>query len=143
VARDERGDQRQQRAQVGREVDVHVTDHARRACQPGCAQCTAASFGAQVQNLDSVELGGELLRHLEGVVTACVVGYDDLPRQGELVRQELVKPLDRGAQRVLFVVDRHHDLDVQPRLGSRLRDDREGRCRHVLIVGVVRQTTVS
>ena len=53
VAGEQRGDEREQAAQVGREVDVHVGDDARLRGRPGGAQRAAAALALEPQQLDA------------------------------------------------------------------------------------------
>ena len=79
VARQQRRHQREQAAQVGRQVDVHVAEHARVAARPGLAQGEPAALAVQAQDLDA----GQLVRERRGDggrrVGARVVGDDDPP----------------------------------------------------------------
>ena len=61
--------QRQQRAQVGREVDVHVGDHVRVARRPGGAQRAAAALLLEVEERDARQVGGERARAIAGVAS--------------------------------------------------------------------------
>ena len=62
VPADQRGDQRQQRGEVGGEVDVHVDEHGGVRAQPRRPQRPAAAGLGQHQHLDAGQLGGDPAR---------------------------------------------------------------------------------
>ena len=66
VAREQRRDERQERAQVGRQVDVHVGDDPRLAPRPGGAQRAAAALALEAQVLDPAQLAAQA-RAIAGV----------------------------------------------------------------------------
>ena len=74
------------RAQVGRQVDVHVADDPRVAARPGLAQRAAAALAVEAQQLDA----GQLVRQRRAMarrgVGARVVGDDDPPGEREARR---------------------------------------------------------
>ena len=121
VAGEQRRDQREQPAQVGREVDVHVTDDARVARRPGGAQRAAAALALEPQHRHRRQLARERGRHLGRRVRARVVGDHDPPAERELGRQEAVQAADAERERPLLVVHRHDDLDVGRRSERRRR----------------------
>ena len=71
--------QRQQRAQVGRQVDVHVADDVGVAALPGRAQRAAAALLGQRQQLDAGQVLGQRRGDARRLVRARVVGDDDPP----------------------------------------------------------------
>ena len=147
VAREQRRHERQQAAQVGRQVDVHVAEHARVAARPGLAQGEPAALAIEAQDLDA----GQLVRERRGDggrrVRARVVGDDDPPGERQLGAQEAVQPADAALERGLLVEDGHDDLDARrdvPRAG-RTRAERgagERLVGHGHSVGARRGTTV-
>jgi hypothetical protein len=145
VAGQERRDERQQRAQVRRQVDVHIADDLGVAARPGRAQgATAALFG-EAQEPDAGQVVGQRGGDLRGCVGARVVGDDDAPRERQLGRQVVVQPADRGGEDALLVEDRHDDLDA-----GRVRHGNGGEARlgeevgegHGARVGAVSRRTV-
>ena len=84
VAGEQRRDEREQAAQVGREVDVHVGDDARVGGAPGGAQRAAASLALEPQQLDAGQRVSEPRRDLRCGVRARVVGDHDPPGEREL-----------------------------------------------------------
>ena len=117
VAGDQRRDQRQQPAQVGREVDVHVGHDLRRARRPGGAQRAAAALLLEPQVAHARQRHREPPRDLGRGVDRRVVGDHDPPGEREAVRQEAVQPADALLQAGGLVVDGNDDLDVERRRG--------------------------
>ena len=75
------------RAQVGRQVDVHVADDPRVAARPGRAQRAAAALALEAQELDAAAARARAPRAIAGVrVGARVVGDDDPPGEREARR---------------------------------------------------------
>jgi hypothetical protein len=118
VPADQRRDQRQHRAQVGRQIDVHVADHVRVAVRPHLTERAAAALPLQVNELDALEVLCERLREHGGPVRARVVGDDDATGEREVRPNVLVEPADRSRKRRHLVVDRDHDVDT--RLGREM-----------------------
>ena len=83
VPGDQRRHQRQQRGQVGGQVDVQVRHDGGVRGGPGRPQRPAAALGVQVQDVHAVQLGREPSGHRQGAVGAGVVGDGD----PEAVRQ--------------------------------------------------------
>ena len=113
VSGEQRSDEWQQRPQVGREIDVHVAGHARRAGAPRRPQGASASLALEPQDRDAGELGGERAGEGRGRVGAGVVGDHDPPAERQLGRQEAVQPPDAALEAVRLVVDGHHHVDVE------------------------------
>jgi hypothetical protein len=107
----QRRDEGQQRAQVGREIDVRVGDHAGVARRPRGAQRAAAALAVEAQRAHAGQLGGQPAGDLGRGVRAGVVGDDDPPREGELRRQVAVQAPDARLEAGLLVVDRHHHVE--------------------------------
>ena len=106
VPGDQRRDQRQQRGQVGGQVDVHVGEDVGVAGRPDlrsarprpfCARCTASDLG---------DPGGQAAGDRPGRVGARVVGDGDPERVGEVRAQVRVEAQDAALEVVLLVVDR-------------------------------------
>ena len=114
VAGEQRSDERQQRAQVGREVDVHVADDARVAGRPGGPQRAAAALAVQPQRASTPrQLAGE--QRPPSAACASVLALSAITiRQvnGNSVGQEAVQAADAELERRLLVVDGDDDLDV-------------------------------
>ena len=110
VAADQRRDQRQQRVEVGGQVDVHVDEHVRVGVGPHLLQRPAAALLGEVDDADVVVGVGEPPGQHGGAVGAGVVGDGDAvaPRQrGEL----LADPEHRRLEVGLLVVDRDHHVE--------------------------------
>jgi hypothetical protein len=150
VPGEQRGDERQQPAQVGREVDVHVADDGGVAARPGGAQGAPAALGLQPQDPHAGQGLGQGRGDEGRRIRAGVVGHDDPPGEGHLVGEEAVQAAHRVLQHVLLVVDRDDDLDLGGRLAEgiegtqvgRLARRAEGLCVHALIVGGGRRRKV-
>ena len=106
VPRQQRRHERQQPAQVGREVDVHVADHPRAAGRPGGAQRAPAALAVQAEHVDAGQLPGEARGDRRRRVGRRVVGDHDPPRERELGREVAMEPPDAALQRRLLVVAR-------------------------------------
>jgi hypothetical protein len=120
VARHQGRDQRQQRLQAGRQVDVHVGDHVGVAGLPDLPEGPAAALLGQVDGAHLSEPLGQSPGQQPGAVAAGVVGDGDAEGEREAVRQVAVEAPDAGLQDVLLVVDGDHDLDqVAARPGRR------------------------
>ena len=112
VPGEQRRDQRQQPAQVGREVDVHVADHAGVAGRPCRPQRAAAPLALQPQQLDAGQLVAQPRGDRRRRVRGPVVGDDDAPREREAGRKEAVQAPDAALERGLLVVDGDDDVDL-------------------------------
>ena len=119
VARHQRRDEREQPAQVRREVDVHVADDLRRARRPGGAQRAAAALLLEPQVPHGRERQREPARDLRRRVDAGVVGDHDPPAEREAVAEEAVQPADAALEAGRLVVHGNDDLDL--RRGGRER----------------------
>ncbi len=113
VPREQRRDQREQAAQVRRQVDVHVTEDLGIAARPCLAQGAPAALAVDAQQLDPRQLVRQRLRDGGRGVGARVVGDDDPPGERELGAQVAVQPAHAALERGLLVEDRHHDLDAR------------------------------
>jgi hypothetical protein len=122
-----RRDERQQRAQVGREVDVHVGDDARVAARPGGAQRAAAAVALEPQRVDAAQLASQPTGDLGRRVRARVVGDHDAPAERERLAQEAVQAADASLEDRLLVVDGHDDVDVAAGGREAERGARRGR----------------
>jgi hypothetical protein len=147
VARQQGRDQREQAAQVGRQVDVHVAEHAGVAARPGLAQGEPAALAVHAQHLDAEQLARERRGDGGRRVGARVVGDDDPPGERQLGAQEAVQPADAALERGLLVEDGHHDLDARRDLPRARRTRAKRRARERLVghghsVGPRRETTV-
>jgi len=109
----QRRDEREQRAQIRREIDVHVGDHARGRARPRCPQRAAAALAGEPQRLDVRQLGGEARGDPGRRVRAGVVGDDDVPAEREAVAEEVVQAAHVRLQRRLLVVDGNDDIEVR------------------------------
>ena len=99
VAADQRRDQRHQRVEVGRQVDVHVDEDLGVRVGPHPLERAAAALLGQVHDADGVVAVRQPPGDDGGAVGAGVVGDGDpeRPRHRREVRDD---PLDRGGQRV-------------------------------------------
>ena len=113
VPREQRRDQREQAAQVRRQVDVHVAEDLGIAARPCLAQGAPAALAVDAQQLDPRQLVRQRLRDGGRGVGARVVGDDDPPGERELGAQVAVQPAHAALERGLLVEDRHHDLDAR------------------------------
>ncbi len=142
VAGEQRGDERQQRAEVGREVDVHVADDPRAAPRPGGPQRAAAALALQVQVLDAAQALLQVAGDGGRAVRARVVGDDDPPAEREGLGEEPVQAPDALLEDRLLVVDGHDDVDVaggrESRRRGRGRRDEGGGFGHGISIGPAR-----
>jgi hypothetical protein len=111
VTGEQRCDQRQQRVQVGGQVDVHVGEHVGGALGPDLLQRTAATGLLEPDDPHAGQLDGQQRADLVGGVRASVVGDADLGREREGGVQELTQPPDIRTEVVLLVLDGYDDLD--------------------------------
>ena len=120
VPGDQRRDQRQQRGQVGGQVDVHVGEHRRRpSASHAVAQRPAAALLGQHAATStpgsSAATGAATARVRVG---AGVVGDGDPERVGQLRGQVRVQPADARLEVGLLVVHRDDDVEHRrPRAG--------------------------
>ena len=124
MAGDERGQEREQRPQVGREVDVHVGEHLGVAPRPGGAQGAAAAGAVEMQGLDARQLSREPFGDRGRRVARVVVGDRDPPGERQLVAAERVEAGDRALERGGLVADGHDELDLRRRRGRRGHEGR-------------------
>jgi hypothetical protein len=117
VARHQRRDEREQAAQVGREVDVHVADDVRRAGRPGGAQRTAAALLLDAEVANAGKREREPASDLRRGVDRRVVGDHDSPAEREPVGEEAMQAADALLEAGGFVVDGDDDLDLRRRRG--------------------------
>ena len=111
VPGDQRGDQREQRGQVGRQVDVAVGEHRRVRGRPHRAQRPAAALLLQPHGRDRRDLAGQRPGDRRGGVGAGVVGDRDPEAVGELRGQVGVQPPHRRLEVGLLVVDGDDDVE--------------------------------
>ena len=83
----QRGHQRQERGQGGREVHVHVRDDRSVARRPRRTQRVAAALAGQVHGGDAAHGRGQVVRHLVGAVRAGVVDHGDERRGRGTIRR--------------------------------------------------------
>ena len=114
VTGDERRDERKQRVQSGREVDVHVADDVGVALRPRRTQRPSPSLLGQVADLDAGKVGRQSVGDRQRPVDAGVVGDHDPPCERQVRAQERVQPTDRPLQCLLLVVDGNDDVDRRP-----------------------------
>jgi hypothetical protein len=112
-------EQREQRVQVGGQVDVHVGVHVGVAGRPDGAQRPAAARPLDLDGPDRRQLG--LQRHglRPGAVGAAVVRDGDPRGDRELIPKVSVQPPDAGRQVVVLVADRNDDFDLHAVRGPR------------------------
>ena len=127
VSREQGCDQRQERRQVGREIDVHVGEHAGVARAPDGVERAAAPLQIQANRPHRAELGGKPRCDLPGAVGAGVVGDRDPGRERESRGQVLVQPPDARLERSVLVEDGDDDLDFR-RVVRRRHRRRGGLC---------------
>ena len=111
MARHEGRDEREERVEIGRQVDVHVGENGRSARRPRGAQRPPAALGVEMQRLHLIEFVGEPARDAPRVVGACVVGDGDEPAEREASGEIFVEPAHRRLEVGFLVVDGQHDLD--------------------------------
>ncbi len=117
VAGDERCHQRQQRGQVGGEVDVHVGQYRRGGTAPYGVQRPAAPLLAQVHGAYPGQLQCQPVGQHRGPVGTGVVGDGELERVRERAGQVGVYPTHAGLQVGFLVEDRDHQVESW-RLGT-------------------------
>ncbi len=128
VAGQQRRDEREQRAQVGRQVDVHVADDRRVAGRPGRAQRAAAAPAASSRSVTTPgSVGRQRGGDGRGGVGRGVVGDDDAPAEREARRAGSGAAGEcRRLQPGLLVVDGDDDVDVRRGRGERPPRHRSG-----------------
>ena len=109
----ERGHQREEGREGGREVDVHVGDDRRLARRPCRTERVPTALPGQVHGRDAPHRGGQLVRHIVGVVRAGVVDHGDQRSEGERIVEVSAQGGDALRQLRRLVVDRNDDLDVE------------------------------
>jgi hypothetical protein len=107
----ERRDQREQRAQIRREVDIHVRDDCGVACGPRRAQREAPALAIEAESLHTVELVSESGRNGSRAVGGAVVCDGYPPRERELRLEVMVQPADALVESTFLVVDGNDDFD--------------------------------
>ena len=132
VAGNQRGDEGQQRVEVGGEVDIHVGDDLGVALLPRGAEREPPPLAVEVQCPDTRKRRTQLLGDGPRAVGAGVVHHRDAPGEREVVGQVAVEPAHVAGHHVGLVVHRHDDVDLGGAPGG--RPHRLGdRCRaHVL-----------
>ena len=122
MPRDQRGDQRQQRVQVGGQVHVHVGDHVGARGQPHRGQRTATALLLQPDVPDAGQLAAQPGCHQRGGIGAGVVGDGDQELVGKAALQMCVQPSHAGRQICFLVEDRDRHVQGQPiRVGLGVR----------------------
>ncbi len=112
MAGHERRNQREQRPEVRRQVDVRVTENVCVALHPGGPECASPSLLVQVQCPDGVQFEAQSLRYVPCLIGARVISDHDRPGERHARREEPVEATDRPREHGRLVVDRHHDLDL-------------------------------
>jgi len=130
VPGDERRHQRQQRTQVGGEVDVHVGHHRRVAGHPGGAQGATPPLLVEVHRLDPRHGLAQPPGDRPGGVGAGVVDDGDPRREGELRGEKGVQAADRPLQRGRLVVDGNDHIQGGGVGGSHGPDSGRGLSEH-------------
>ena len=119
VARDQRCHQREQRGEIGGQVDVHVGQHLGVGVIPHRVQGAAATLLLQSAHPHLVELVGQPRRDRRRGIDTGVVGDGDPERERKLLGQVPVQPAHRIGKGRLLVVDRHHNVEHRhPPLGG-------------------------
>src|SRR5436190_9519459 len=103
VARHERRDERQQRTETGREIDIHVRDDVSVACTPRASQCEAAALAVEVRGAYPWKLPREAIGLRSGVIGGSIVDDRDPPRERKVIAEVFVEPPDARLQRALLV----------------------------------------
>ncbi len=111
---EERFDQRPQRPEVGREVDVHVRDDVGVACEPRCAQRPSASLLVDAHKPNTIELALQTPADRGCGVIARVVDDRDARGPWQLRADVCVQRAHARLQVALLV--EHGDRDVDRRL---------------------------
>jgi hypothetical protein len=119
VPGDQRRHQRQQRGQVGGQVDVHIGEHRRGGGRPRRPQRPAAALLLQVDDRDLRQLPLEGPGEVEGGVGAGVVGDRDAEGVGEGGGQVGVQAAHAPLQVGLLVVDGDRQVEDGPAAGVR------------------------
>ena len=115
VTAEQRRDERQQRSEVGREVDVHVGEHLGVGVEPDLVQRAATPLLVEVDNLDVLELVAETPGDRQRPVRGGVVRDRDPEGVREGLGEVVVEPPDARLEVVLLV--EHGDDDVEDRDG--------------------------
>ena len=144
VAGHQRRDEREQAAQVGREIDVHVGHDARVARLPGGAQRAAAALAVEPQVADPRAACRRAGAAISGVAsTLALSAIDDPPGEREAVGEEAMQAADAALQPGGLVVDGDDDLDVRRRGGREGPpggDEGGGELWHAPSIGAGRQS---
>ena len=117
VAGHQRRDQRQQRGQVGGEVDVHVREDPASLCDQTCVSARPRPFWSRwtASTPSSSAASRRAIAQVASVLR--VVRDRDPRREGE--RAEIrVQAADRGLELRLLVEHRDHDVEHRHRLGQ-------------------------
>ena len=112
VAGDQRGDQRQQRVEVGGQVHVHVGEHRRLGRRPHGAQRAAAALrapGGRHATSGSSAASASATAEVGSVLALSATVIRKRVREG--ARQVRVQPPDAGVEVVLLVVDGDDDVE--------------------------------
>ena len=122
----QRRDEREQRAQVRREVDVHVADDPRAARRPGGAQRAAAALALQREHVDAGQRRRRAARAIAGVASVRALSAMTIRHEKGKRRQVAVQAADAALERGLLVVHGDHDVDLGGGCGARPRVAEEG-----------------
>ena len=118
VSADQRCDQRQQRVEVGGEVDVHVDQHVAVRPTPGLLQRAPPPLLGQVLDTHLGVLVAQASGDHRGPVGRRVVGDRD-PEGPRQPFECLEDPAYRGGELLLLVVDGDHDVEDRSSLRGR------------------------
>ncbi len=118
VARQQRRDERRQRAQIGRQVFVEVGDHLGFAVEPCPLERPSAALLGKMDGTDPRQLERELVGDHRRRIGGGVVGDGDLPGLVEQLAERVVQRTDAVLQRRLLVEHGHHDVEPE-RVGGR------------------------
>jgi hypothetical protein len=111
VPGDQRRDQRQQRVEICRQVNVHVREHVRGALGPDLLQRPAPARLLDPDHPDPGQLGGQQVADLPGGVGTAVVGDADLGPERERRVQERPEASNIRAEVVFLIANGYDDLD--------------------------------
>jgi hypothetical protein len=109
----QRRDQREQCAEVRRQVDIHAGQDVGVAAGPDGPQRAAAAGLGQPGRADPGEDTGQRAGRGPGPVGAAVVGNRDTGGEGEPGVQESVQPAHARSEIAFLVHDRDDDLDLR------------------------------
>src|SRR5579859_2579527 len=129
MPREERGDERRERGEVGGEVDVEVREDACWRRRPRVPEGVAAALRGQAAVDDAVVHFGEGLADVLGAVSARVVCDGDAPRNVERLAEIRDQGRDAVPETAFFIEDRNDDVDRELPVAAGHADHRRGRLR--------------